>query len=122
MRVTFVVLHIIAFLIFCTLGLLINFVGWLCCGYCALSSGLVGGLYPCQLEGEANTECPILFATECELKSLQAIWTERCEEEPCRQQQTPRFPKFTGRQKNHATRKIVCQDFVKNLSTLCVKG
>ncbi|XP_023275670.1 serine/threonine-protein kinase SIK2-like isoform X1 [Seriola lalandi dorsalis] len=30
--------------------------------------GLVGGLYPCQLKGKP-TECPILFATECELKS-----------------------------------------------------
>lgn len=49
--------------------------------------------------GKANTKCPILFATECELKSLQAIWTERCEEVPCRQQQTPHFPKFTGLQK-----------------------
>lgn len=30
----------------------------------------------------ANRECPILFATECELKSLRAIWMEKCEEEP----------------------------------------
>lgn len=67
---------------------------------------------------KANTECPILFATECELKSLQAIWTERCEEEPCQQQQKPHFTKFTGLQKKKITcipQNIVPQtDFFKN--------
>lgn len=38
---------------------------------------------------KANFVCPILFATECELKSL-ASWTRRCEEKPCHLQQTPR--------------------------------
>lgn len=75
---------------FCQLGLL-----WLLCIVVRIGRWSVS----MPAGRKANTECPILFATECELKSLQAIWTERCEEEPRWQQQTPHSPKFTGLQK-----------------------
>lgn len=89
---------------FCWLGLL-----WLLCIVARFGRWSVS----MPAGRKANTKCPILFATECELKSLQAIWTERCEEEPCRKEHHT-FQSSQGCKKNQKSCKMVCRaQFVK---------
>lgn len=110
-------LQIIAFLIFCTLRLPIwSFVGWVCCGCCALSSGLVGGLCPCQLEGKPTQSVLSCLPQSVNWRVCELSGQRGVKRNPADSNKHHTFQSSRGCKKSCIPWKIVCQaDFVKKL-------
>lgn len=91
-------------------------VGSVCCGCCALSSGLVGGLYPCQLDGEPTQSVLSCLPQSVNWRVCELSGQRGVKRNPADSNKHHTFQSSWAceKKKSHASRKIVCQaDFVK---------